>query len=53
MKYIFPTGYATYHHDCTDGYGGVFVACHDTLISQIIYIHSNESSCKLSMPHTT
>ena len=36
---IFPAGYAAYHHDHADGYGGVFIACRDTLISQII--HSN------------
>lgn len=44
IKYheIFPTCYTV--HRC-DGYGGIFIACHDALNSQIIY--STKSSCKL------
>ena len=31
---IFPTGYSIYRRDRSDGYGGVFVACQDTLICE-------------------
>ena len=30
---VFPSEYIVYHHDCTDGYGGVFVAYHNSLTS--------------------
>ena len=48
-SWIFPTGYTIHHSDCIDGYGGVFIACHDALISQMI--HSTESSCELVACH--
>ena len=40
---IFSTHYTVHHCDRADGYGGIFIACHDTLISQIVHPTSKPS----------
>ena len=38
---VFPTGYSVYCHDRIDGYGNVFIACRETLISYELEIDNN------------
>ena len=40
---VFSSGYNVYRKDCADGYGGVFVACHQSLISRAVDISDNNS----------
>ena len=42
---LFPSGYSVYHHDREDGYGGVFIACQDSLTSCNLEIPNN--SCEI------
>ena len=42
---IFPSTYSIYRHDRADGYGGVFVACKSTIISEEI---SLSTSCEIA-----
>ena len=42
---VFPAGYSVYRRDRSDGYGGVFVACHEPLISCSLEIENNH--CEL------
>ena len=42
---VFPKGYIVYRQDRADNYGGVFVACRDTLATHDIQV--TVSSCKL------
>jgi len=42
---VFPTGYSVYRKDRSDGYGGVFVACREPLISCNVYLENN--NCEL------
>ena len=46
---VFPSDYIIYRHDQADGYGGVFVACHDTLLTHEIY--PSTLSCELVACH--
>ena len=53
---VFPTGYNVYHKDRADGYGGVFVACHRSLISSAVDIPDNTSelsACQISLPNNS
>ena len=43
---VFPKSYIVYRQDRADGYGGVFVACRDTLATHDIQV--TVSSCKLT-----
>ena len=38
---VFPIGYSVYRCDRADGYGGVFIACHESLISCCLEIDGN------------
>ena len=38
---IFPTGYLIYRYDRSDGYGGVFVACQNTLTCEQLTFDTN------------
>ena len=40
---VFPGGYNVYRKDRSDGYGGVFLACHQSLISCELDIPGNSS----------
>ena len=42
---IFPSNYNVYRTDRADGYGGVFISCHDSLASSNLQV---EASCELS-----
>ena len=42
---VFPTGYAVYRRDRPDGYGGVFVACHDSHVSYSLDL--TDCSCEI------
>ena len=42
---MFPSGYTVYRKDRHDGYGGVFIACRNTLISS--RLQPNETSSEL------
>ena len=42
---VFLSGYIAYRRDRADGYGGVFIACHDTLASHDIIL--NECTSEL------
>ena len=42
---VFPSNYTVYRRDRVDGYGGVFVACHDSLVSYGLDL--TNTSCEL------
>ena len=42
---VFPPGYTVYRHDRADGYGGVFVAYSESLVSSSL--ETGDSSCEL------
>ena len=42
---VFPSNYTVYRSDHADGYGGVFVACHDSFVSYGLDLTS--TSCEL------
>ena len=46
---VFPSGYIAYRRDRADGYGGVFIACRDTLASHDILL--NECTSELVACH--
>ena len=48
---IFPPGYNIFRHDREDGYGGVFIACHNTLICHEVSYSGNHDivACKLKL----
>ena len=48
---IFPPDYTIYRHDREDGYGGVFLACHNTLTSHEIPYNGPEEiiACKIEL----
>jgi len=47
---IFSSTYSTYRHDRADGYGGVFVACKSTIISEKI---SLSTLCEIAACHVS
>jgi len=53
---IFPDGYNVYRKDRFDGYGGVFLACHQSLISCELDIPDNSSelcACQIDLPNNS
>ena len=49
---VFPSGYTIYRKDRVDGYGGVFIACRDTLTSnELIFTDSSSElvACKIQL----
>ena len=51
---VFPGGYNVYRKDHSDGYGGVFLACHQSLISYELDIPDSSSelcACQINLPN--
>lgn len=42
---VFPSEYIAYHHNRADGYGGVFIACHNSLT--LYELDTSTASCEL------
>jgi len=52
----FPGGYNVYRKDRYDGYGGVFLECHQSLISSELDIPDNSSelcACQINFPNNS
>ena len=53
---VFPTDYSVYRHDCVDGYGSVFIACREILISCELEINDNFTeliTCEIKLPNNS
>ena len=51
---IFISDYTVYRHDREDGYGGVFLACHSSLISHEISCNNTQEiiACKIELTNS-